>query len=79
VPAVEEDTGGASSSSKGWDCFPKTDGGDERMWGWSSACIYNRQLCKETEVEKKKRKGRDRESKYREKIGGGEKKERELA
>jgi len=54
VPAVEEDTGGASSSSKGWDCFPKTDGGDEKMWGWSSACIYNRQLCNVRGKEKKK-------------------------
>jgi hypothetical protein len=58
VPAVEEDTGGASSSSKGWDCFPKIDGGDERMWGWSSACIYNRQLCKEERgARRKKKKG----------------------
>jgi hypothetical protein len=55
MPAVEEDTGGASSSSKGWDCFPKTDGGDERMWGWSSACIYNRQLCRTGEKKKRKK------------------------
>jgi hypothetical protein len=47
------------------------------MWGWSSACIYNRQLCNVRGGRKKE--GRDRESKYREKRGGGEKKERELA
>jgi len=67
VPAVEEDTGGASSSSKGWDCFPKTYGGDERMWGWSSACIYNRQLWKR----KGGGGGRQREFKDREKKRGG--------
>jgi hypothetical protein len=63
IPSLTQTAGMRGVSGLASKCFA-------RLYIWGYAAKKKR---------KKERKGRDRESKYREKRGGGEKKERELA